>query len=373
MVQRFAILKAKFNPFGGTEKIAVLLAKALTERGIHVDIYTSDPRPWPKILGANLLKVPSIKLTRWLHISSYNKNLNKSLNRNQYLSVLSLEHTSCHTHKRAGGGCHIAWLNRRESSLPIWRRRIMWSDPYHRLILDIERKGFTSPWVKKIIANSKLVKKEVMEFYGVPQEKIAVVYNGVEWEALQRPFLEALMGKEGLRRRMNLDPSAFYFLFVGNGFERKGLGPTIKALRFLPKDVSLLVVGYDKREGNYRKLASELGLQQRVIFYGPQRDVHRFHQVADAFILPTLYDPFSNATLEALAMGLFVITTSDNGCSEVLRPESGIVIDSLNEEAVAEGMKKAISTYKDPKGIRQSVKHLNLENQISKLIEECLT
>ena len=373
MAQRFAILKAKFDPLGGTEKIAILVAKALVERGIHVDIYTSDPKSWPKILGVNLLRIPSIKLTRWLHILSYNKNLNKFLNRNRYLSILSLEHTSFHTHKRAGGGCHIAWLKRRELFVSSWKRRIMWRDPYHKLVLDIEKKGFTSPWVKKIIANSELVKREVMEFYGVPQEKIAVVYNGVEWEALQGPFLEALMGKEELRRKMDLDPSRFYFLFVGNGFERKGLGPALRALRFLPKDVSLLVVGYDKREGDYRRLASKLGLRERVIFYGPQRDVHRFHQVADAFVLPTLYDPFSNATLEALAMGLFVLTTSDNGCSEVLRPESGIVIDSLNEEAVAEGMKKAISTYKDPRRIRESVKHLNLKNQISKLIEECLT
>jgi len=173
---------------------------------------------------------------------------------------------------------------------------------------------------------------------------------------------------------LKLDPDAFYFLFVGNGFERKGLKFAIEALSLFPRDIKLIVVGNDKNIKKYKKLVHDLKLSNRILFAGYQQNVIKFYQIADTFLLPTLYDPFSNASLEALAMGLFVVTTKDNGCSEVIKDFSGIVIENSNEvDSLVYAMKLAISKEKDPFKIRMSVAHMDVEEQVKKLVEVCVS
>lgn len=112
-------------------------------------------------------------------------------------------------------------------------------------------------------------------------------------------------------------------LFVGSGFKRKGLATVIRALpvvKTMEQDISrlrLLVVGKDA-PGPYIRLASRLGVGDRVTFAGGTTRPEDFYGAADIFVLPTMYDPFSNATLEAMACGLPVITTAQNGVSELM-------------------------------------------------------
>jgi UDP-glucose:(heptosyl)LPS alpha-1,3-glucosyltransferase len=75
-----------------------------------------------------------------------------------------------------------------------------------------------------------------------------------------------------------------------------------------------------------------------VRFTGAQPDVLVYYQAADAFVLPTLYDPQSNAVLEAMACGLPAITTTGCGVAELLSPESGHVVDAFDDAALAAAM-----------------------------------
>jgi UDP-glucose:(heptosyl)LPS alpha-1,3-glucosyltransferase len=85
-----------------------------------------------------------------------------------------------------------------------------------------------------------------------------------------------------------------------------------------------------------------------------RKDVIPFYQAADAFVLPTLYDPFSNASLEALAMGLYTVTSDANGCAEVIREGAGAVITgSCTTEAVAAAMKRAMGPRLSGEAIRE--------------------
>jgi UDP-glucose:(heptosyl)LPS alpha-1,3-glucosyltransferase len=99
----------------------------------------------------------------------------------------------------------------------------------------------------------------------------------------------------------------------------------------------LAVVGRDKHEARYRALARSLGIEDAVRFFGPQDDVLPYYHAADAFVLPTLYDPQSNAVLEALACGLPVITSTGSGAAEVLGG-AGFVVDALDEAGLAAAM-----------------------------------
>jgi UDP-glucose:(heptosyl)LPS alpha-1,3-glucosyltransferase len=98
------------------------------------------------------------------------------------------------------------------------------------------------------------------------------------------------------------------------------------------------VVGHDKHRGRYEQLAQALGIAAAVQFTGPQQDVLPYYQGADAFVLPTLYDPQSNAVLEAMACGLPAITTTGCGVAELLSPASGHVVDAFDEPALAAAM-----------------------------------
>src|SRR5207244_10475635 len=106
-------------------------------------------------------------------------------------------------------------------------------------------------------------------------------------------------------------------LFLGSGWERKGLRFAVAAIE--KQRMRLLVAG----RGNTRKYRSS-----RVTFLGEIENVRLPLAAADIFILPTIYDPFSNASLEAMAAGLPVITTRANGCSEIIELKvHGSVVD----------------------------------------------
>jgi UDP-glucose:(heptosyl)LPS alpha-1,3-glucosyltransferase len=119
-------------------------------------------------------------------------------------------------------------------------------------------------------------------------------------------------------------------LFVGQDFKRKGLMQLIHALAIVRKhglSFHLRVIGRDK-PAPYRTLAARLGLSDLISFEGASHSIHEAYQAAGLLVFPSLYDPFANVCLEALACGLPVLTTRTNGSSEVITEGvDGYVVD----------------------------------------------
>jgi UDP-glucose:(heptosyl)LPS alpha-1,3-glucosyltransferase len=89
--------------------------------------------------------------------------------------------------------------------------------------------------------------------------------------------------------------------------------------------VHLLVVGRG-RPAPFRRLSRRLGVEERTHFIGATSAVQRYYAAGDLLVLPTLYDPFANVCLEAMACGLPVVTTAGNGAAEIIIPgENGFV------------------------------------------------
>src|SRR5205809_7725215 len=145
-----------------------------------------------------------------------------------------------------------------------------------------------------------MVKNEIIDLYGYPADRIELIRNGVPVDKFR--FDPGL--REKGREDLKLKPDQIALLFAGSGWERKGLLFAIEAMQLCKnRNMRLLVAG----RGNQRSYKSK-----RVEFLGEVLDLARIYAAADIFILPTLYDPFSNACLEALACGLPVITTRAN-------------------------------------------------------------
>ena len=111
------------------------------------------------------------------------------------------------------------------------------------------------------------------------------------------------------------------FLFVGSGFARKGVPQLLRAMTGV-RGAHLIVVGADRELARMQSAAGDMKLSDRVHFTGGQDDVKPWYGMADCFVLPTLYDPFPNAALEAMASGLPLITTMQCGAAEFV--ESGV-------------------------------------------------
>ena len=184
-----------------------------------------------------------------------------------------------------------------------------------------------------LIANSRMGKGEIVGLYGVPPEKIRVVYNGIDTADFQLSERERY--RLELAREYGLDDE-LRILYVGSGFDRKGVPAIIEAVAKLSIPFRLFVVGKGRTGGLLRR-ARRLGVEDRVVFAGPIKDVERFYLGCDLFVFPTRYDPFSNATLEAMACGLPVITSRFNGVAELIE-EGGnglVVADPLDSDEIA--------------------------------------
>jgi UDP-glucose:(heptosyl)LPS alpha-1,3-glucosyltransferase len=207
-------------------------------------------------------------------------------------------------------------------------------NPRHRAILALEKGIFDPANTRFVITNSELSKRLIPESHPFPPERIHVIYNGVDLERFAPAERDAAGGPVRL-------------LFVGQDFKRKGLRPLIESLATVKSrghDFQLRVVGRDNPK-IYQKLAASLGLAGQIRFEGASRSIQQAYQQADLFVFPSLYDPFANVCLEALACGLPVLTTTTNGSSEVITEGAdGFVVDGA-ETTLAAGLSEAISGF----------------------------
>ena len=180
-----------------------------------------------------------------------------------------------------------------------------------------------------IICNSQLCKRQAVSYFKVPEEKIRVIYNGVD-HAQFHPGLKDSYNKK-IRKRLHIPEEAVVILFIARNFKRKGLQYLIQSLPLIRRGkepITVLVVG----RGNpfpFRRIAQQIGLGEQLLFVEETDNIFHYYGVGDIVVLPTLYDPFSNVCLEALACGIPVITTRENGASEIIHPgETGVVISA---------------------------------------------
>jgi UDP-glucose:(heptosyl)LPS alpha-1,3-glucosyltransferase len=181
-----------------------------------------------------------------------------------------------------------------------------------------------------------------MRHYRVAGDKIEVIYNGVDPEVFH-PRNRALF-RTLQREELGIRQEGFVVLFLGSGFRRKGLDGLLAAFGRVAPEIpeAVLVVAGKDRPGKYRRAVRGLRLEDRVLFLGPTRKAKELYAASDLFALPTLYDPFSNACLEAMATGVPVLTSCQNGVSELLADgKSGLVVPGATDfEAIADKLRE---------------------------------
>ncbi|MBN2538672.1 MAG: glycosyltransferase family 4 protein [Deltaproteobacteria bacterium] len=325
---KIALVREKYTDFGGAERYLANLAEHLLMSGHEVHIFAhewnSRGMKHSEASRFHVHKVPVIRGLSVLKVISFAINVRRLLKQEQFDIIHSFERTLYQDVYRAGDGCHREWLLQRRQIDPWYKRISIRLNPLHIVLLAIERRIFKDGNYRMIIANSDRGKREIVHHYGVPSERITVIYNAVDQD---RYILnDSDEARTQIRKSLAIPSTDRVLLFVGSGFRRKGLRATMQALSELDSTMRLIVVGKD-RVRSYRKLAEALGIKNRVHFTGPVVDTERYYNASDLFIFPTIYEPFSNVCLEAMAAGLPVVTSMINGASEaVTEGENGFIV-----------------------------------------------
>ena len=317
---------------GGTERYLNQVAAYLCESGHEVTIVcrSHERPPHPAV---QFVVLRGLALGAAGRIWGFARAVERHVRESSYDVVYGLGKTWTHDVVRLGGGTHRSYLElAHQDTLEPWERVVFKGALKHRLALRIEERALSPGAYRVVVANSQMVRRDVMDRYGVPDEALRVVYNGVDTARFDAQLRET--DGRRLRRELGLPDAAVVVLFLGTGYGRKGLPLLLEAFPALLRErpeARLVVVGRDSARWRYERMALKLGLGDRAIFMGERGDPETCYAAADLYVLPTRYDPFANTTLEALASGLPVITSNRNGGAEVLTRSSGSVLESLED------------------------------------------
>ena len=337
---RLALIRQRYNPYGGAERFVARALDALRREGVAVSVIAREWQVSGDGVAGELVRCNPPYLGRLWRDASFARAACRAVAEHGFDLVQSHERIACCDVYRAGDGVHAQWLDNRRRALGAWGRLGIAINPYHAYVRAAERRLFASPRLRAVICNSRMVAGEIRHRFGVDESRLHVIYNGIDLE----DFHPALRDRHrsGQRARLGIAADEMTYLLVGSGFERKGVPRLLEAFaRLRDKRSRLLVVGADRRIGALLRRADALGLGGRVRFAGPQDEVRPWYAAADCFVLPTLYDPFPNAALEALACGLPVITSASCGAAELIAEgENGYVCDALDVSALADRMQR---------------------------------
>ncbi len=334
-----ALLRRRYSPTGGAENYLERLAAAVQSRGHDVTLWC-EQWDYPRTAVQTIQSVPTSGP------DAFARAIQAQRLTERYDVVFSFERVPGCDLYRAGDGVHAEWMRARAAYSPVLGPVRNWMRSKNRDVCRLERAVFDPAATRGIIANSRKVLREISRGFNFPEEHISVVYNGVAYEKFSSG------NREAGRRALGLAAEDFAVLLVGAGAERKGVRYAQAAVARcgVPRARFVLI---DRPAP------------------APLADVYA---AADVFLLPTLYDPFANVTLEALAAGLPVLTTVHNGAAEILTPgRDGFVIQRAND---VDAMVAWLRQMADPAAraaIKAPAQALARQFSLDRNVEETLT
>ena len=366
---KLAFIRRQFSPTGGAELYLQQLLAALAERGHELHLFAEAWEGAPTGVTLHKLRIAGSRARRPIAFADA---VQQELARHSFDCVFSLERTRQQDVYRAGEGVHRVWLHWRRLHAPWWCRPFLGPGAFDRSVLRLEAETFDPRNTRHVIVNSEMVKREILAHFAFPAERIHLVRNGVDVARFQGG------DRTATRRRFGVQDDDYLLLFVGSGWEGKGLqyalqalwsvqmlirlgrfsqefskgvrqvgeltrrqvaeltrkvriapsGPTSRATQEHPlplsaDQVKLLVVGKGRKP---------ISRPANALFAGPMSNPVDAYAAADLFLFLPIYEPSANVVFEALAAGLPVVTTAQNGAAEVIEEGvNGTVVDDPSD------------------------------------------
>jgi len=336
---KIAVVIPKYGLVGGAETFVFEVCERLAlHKEFEIHVFANKWQPGKGRIVFH--KVPIIRFPHFLTPISFAYFANKRIRQDDYALV--------HSHERIfemdlltfHGIPHKTWIkNARKRPLTLFDHATAW----------VEQKGFKNDKLKMVMPVSSLVKEEIQSGYGFLGDKLLVNPPGVNTERFSA--LDPQQCKQEIFRRYGFSLKDVVVLFVSMNFELKRLDLVLKGISDLisrdkrKADVKLLIVGKGdvKRFG---RLASDLGISDRVVFTGVTREVEKYYMAADIFIMPSRLDTFGLVVLEAMAAGLPVIISRSVGARDLVEP--GVNGFVLSEDPSISEIAASLSSLLEP-------------------------
>lgn len=336
---------------GGPERYVRELSTRFAAEGHEVHIFTAHP----PIGNSGPIVFHTVRMPRFLphciRLLLFSRKVRRALEPYDF-DIIHSQGPDCLVHNVITVHfCYRAWyeLTRR---LTLFEFLIKCIRPMYRVCLAHDRINFAH--CRSVIAVSGKVRQELRQYHHVPQERIALVYNGVDFDEFA-PENRAKW-RRIVRSRLKINGDAFVISFVSGESIRKGLSTILRALRLLNNDaVQLLVVGHVIRLP-YIILAKLLGVRNRMVFIPPSKNVARYYAASDLYLFPTKYDTFGMAVAEAMASELPVLVSRTAGIAELIKDPVYLLKDHLDARQIRESVKQFIDTGGVQAGRRQSLR-----------------
>jgi UDP-glucose:(heptosyl)LPS alpha-1,3-glucosyltransferase len=345
---------------GGVERIMYECGCFLAHRNHNVQILANDVDPNMSSLANITVRHANVKKTTW-----FLNGLRYYITASRQLQKLKYDVLNTHGCVAPVGGVpwvqsvHRAWLEVSQSLRPNQIQRVRQRlNPLHPILLMLEREHFAKRQYSKVIVTTTDVQRDLERLYNVPHHDVVVVPNG--FNPSEFNIEKRLNQRSRVRAQLGLTDDTFVLLFAGNELERKGFYTLVRAMGHLRKaKIVVLIVGrYDTAEA--QKVVNVHQLDNQIRLCGSTSNIAEFHSAADAFVLPTKYEAFCLAILEALGSGLPVITTRVPGAyNAIVENVNGLLLDNPEDDyGLAECIRNLSEEFQDgfeAKDIAQTV------------------
>lgn len=185
---------------------------------------------------------------------------------------------------------------------------------------------FRSGWSVPVALSPK-VRKSVVDVYGMGEEKIPVIYNGIDLSRCQS--------------KDSYEADSLRLIHIGRFNEQKNHKCLLKAFAKINKqvaDCTLELIGDGELREAVEIQVQELGLQKSVRFLGSQSDIYPYLKNADIFLLPSKYEGMPMTIIEAMGTGLPIVAAGVGGVPDMLKQEESGLLTTCDPDAVAEAV-----------------------------------
>ncbi len=336
---KIALIRREFRLHrGGAERYGLMLARGLLGAGHEVHLFASrvDATLPPGLIHHPVRSIEFWSpLRRWM----FYRTASRRITPGEFDIVQALEPFAPHDVYQAGDGFHRYWLG-----LPEGRSSwLSYLTPQHPVKLELERRAFRPGSYDRILAPSRMVKRQATKLYRVPPDRIDIVEPPIDVDRFA-----ALRGRSErpLRSAWGLGDEDVLLSFVGLNYRRKGLPTLLEALARLDGRFHCVVVGRDRRARAFVRQAEGLGLRDRVHFVGDGGDLEDVVASSDVCVLPSLYDPFGLVVAEAMAAGKPAVVSRRTGAADLVEHDvNGYV---LRDERDPDELARHLAALADP-------------------------
>ncbi len=321
MQPKIAISVNKFARAGGMESYMLDLVRGFHESGQKVSVYAGD---FDTTLSAyqqiNPKQVPTKRIPKKLRRLLFDWAYQRLSHENEQLISHNLVEKSA---IMICGGTHIGYLKAMGQSSTLMDK---WT-------IEKERRVYQT--AKYVMAHSKLMQAELVQYYDVDEQKIHVIYPPADTNRFKLVEGE---NREAIRKQFGFDESETVFLFPSTGHKRKGLDLLADFFENTTLPVKLAVAGSPLPRP-----------MKNVLELGFCTDMPMLYRAVDYTIMASLYEPFGLVGVESILSGTPVVLSSNMACTEVINANAGLFFSRDDGKTLSHAIERAVTLKNEGK------------------------